>query len=208
MISPSRPEIHRQPPSTTVNGAPRPQLRAGTYPARLCQWIDLGTHPSPFQEGKTLRTCRLTFTVFLPTTANHSQPQPTTANGSLLASKDFTLSLNARAGLRKFLESWRGQPMSAEDLTDFHPLQALEKPCLLSIALSDPDAQGRRWPRITGILRLPHGMPSPPDLRMPARHFSLAEPSRLVFQTLPQFLQTKIRTSREWTNLKQQAARA
>jgi hypothetical protein len=184
----------------------RPQLRPGTYPARLCQWIDLGTHPSPFQEGKTLRTCRLTFTVFLPPT-KHQEPS-TRNQEQLLVSKDFTLSLNSRAGLRKFLESWRGQPMSAEDLTDFHPLKALEKPCLLSIALSDPDAQSRRWPRITGILRLPHGMPPPPDLRMPARNFSLAEPSRLVFQTLPQFLQTKIRTSREWSNLKQQAARA
>jgi len=205
MTSPSHPEIHRQQSSTTVNGAPRPQLRAGTYPARLCQWIDLGTHPSPFQAGKTLRTCRLTFTVFL----SQDGPGLRSPQGEeRLVSKDFTLSLNARAGLRKFLESWRGQPMSAEDLSDFTPLKALEKPCLLSIALSDPDAQGRRWPRITGILRLPHGMPPPPDLRMPARNFSLAEPSRLVFQTLPQFLQTKIRTSREWTNLKQQAARA
>ena len=183
-------------------------IRSGTYPARLSQWIDLGTHPSPFQAGKTLRTCRLTFTVFLPTTANNRQPSQTTANGSSLVSKDFTLSLHPRAGLRKFLESWRGQPMSAEDLTDFHPLKALEKACLLSVTLSDPDPQGRRWPRISGILRVPHGMPPPPDLRMPARHFSLEEPSRLIFQTLPGFLQTKIRTSSEWSTLKRQAAHA
>ena len=199
MTSPSRPS-----PSLPISGAAGskspPLLRPGTYPARLSQWIDLGTHPSPFQAGKSLRTCRLTFTLFIAPGLRSPQGE------ERLVSKDFTLSLHERAGLRKFLESWRGQPMTAEDLSDFHPLKALEKPCLLSVTLTDPDAQGRRWPRITGILRMPHGMTPPPDLRMPARHFSLEEPSRLIFQTLPTFLQTKIRTSREWAALSQSPA--
>lgn len=188
MLSPSRPH-------PTTAQAPTP-LRAGTYPARLSQWIDLGTHPSPFQAGKTLRTCRLTFTLYLP---NQEQR---------LVSKDFTLSLHARSGLRKFLESWRGQPMTPEDLSDFHPQRALEKPALLSVTLSDPDPQGRRWPRIAGILRLPHGLPPPPDLRTPGRHFNLEEPSRPVFLSLPAFLQSKIRSSSEWETLQRQTSHA
>lgn len=203
MTSPSRPLAPLPSPP-----APRPpSLRPGTYPARLSQWIDLGTHPSPFQAGKTLRTCRLTFLLTLPPPSSNRE-QRTENREHCLVSKDFTLSLHQRSGLRKFLESWRGQPMTPEDLTDFHPLKALEKPCLLSVTLSDPDAQGHRWPRITGILRMLHGMPAPPDLRMPARHFSLEEPSRLIFQTLPTFLQTKIRTSREWETLQRQASYA
>ena len=127
---------------------------------------------------------------------------------SALVSKDFTCSLGAKASLRKFLEAWRGEPMSAEALSDFTPLKTLEKPALISISLSAPNDQGRRFPNITGIMRLPHGMPPPPDLRSPARHFSLETPARLVFQTLPQFLQTKIRSSREWASLKRQSTHA
>lgn len=172
---------------------PRPALPAGTYPARLSAWVDLGTHVNRWHGQATPKRQRrvlLTFTLFLPDKTSRR------------VSREFTLSLGERAGLRKFLESWAGRPMSAEDLADFHPLKALEKPCLLAVG-QRRGTDGRLWPVLQGAMRPPAGI-RVPDLRFPGRHFDLGDPSRIVFLDLPAWQQTKIRASLEWSNLTRQ----
>lgn len=172
-----------------TTNTPRPPVPAGTYPARLSAWTDLGTHLNrwPGQaEAKKQRRVLLTWTLTLP---NKDQRR---------VSREFTLSLNERAGLRKFLEAWAGRPMTAEDLQDFHPLKALEKPCLLAVT-QKRGADGRCWPVVQAAMKLPAGM-QVANLRWPAHHFDLGEPSRCVFLDLPAWQQAKIRASLEWAS--------
>lgn len=175
--------------------SPTPPLPPGTYPARLSGWVDLGTHENrwPGQgKAKTQRRVLLTFTLFPP------GPQARPAR----LSKEFTLSLHERAGLRKWLEAWAGRPMDEEQRNNFHPLKALEKPALLSVG-SRTAADGRVWPTLAGIIHPPAGMPVP-DLRWPAQHFDLGEPSRMIYAELPAWVQRKIQASQEWAGLKRQ----
>lgn len=84
-----------------------------------------------------------------------------TTKGEL--SREFSVSLNDKANLRKFLESWRGAKFTAEELgakltlADFHM-----KPAMISVehspAKSDPS---KIYANLGAIMPLPEGMTAP-----------------------------------------------
>lgn len=81
----------------------------------------------------------------------------------LFAGQRFTLSLHENATLRGFLETWRSQKFTADELKGFDLEKLIGIPAFLDIQHSTkPD--GRVYANIMGCLRLPKTMEAPPML--------------------------------------------
>lgn len=77
-------------------------------------------------------------------------------------SREFTVSMNEKSGLRKFLEAWRGAKFTGEELgksltlKDFHM-----KPAMVSIQ-HNPSKDGQKvYANIDAVMPLPEGMAVP-----------------------------------------------
>jgi hypothetical protein len=72
----------------------------------------------------------------------------------------FTASLNEKANLRKFLESWRGRPFLIEEAARFDMEKMLDATALIQVA-HNKAANGKVYANITSIMRLPSAMSAP-----------------------------------------------
>lgn len=76
-------------------------------------------------------------------------------------SAEFTVSMNEKAGLRKFLESWRGKSYTAEQARQGVPVHKLEGQAGLLSVEHKLSAKGRTYAKIKSISPLPKGMVAP-----------------------------------------------
>ena len=68
----------------------------------------------------------------------------------------FTLSMNAKSNLRKFIQSWRGKPMTDEEAADFELFDLIGQNAMLQI-VHQPSDKGGTWANIDGIMRIGKG---------------------------------------------------
>lgn len=166
---------------------------AGTFTATCCNILDLGTQVSTFEgESKAARKIQLAFELTDPDAGQRD-------DGSRhIIRKRFTASLHAKAGLRKFLESWRGRPFDAQELKGFSLPVLLGKPCLLGIV---HEAKGDKvYANLSSVMKLPRGMTAPAGTEQPSA-FDMAAPDWLVFSKLGSRLQDQIAESPEFKAL-------
>lgn len=78
----------------------------------------------------------------------------------LLVRQRFTLSLDERGRLRPFLESWRGQRFTSEELRGFDLERLIGKPAYIQVT-HNAATNGNVYANITGIMRLPEEMKAP-----------------------------------------------
>ena len=86
-----------------------PALEAGVYTAVCTMVVDLGTQYNQ-KFDKSNQQVKIVWNV---------DGESVEINGETLPrqiGKDFTLSLDEKSNLRKTLQSWRGQPFTAEEL--------------------------------------------------------------------------------------------
>lgn len=177
--------------TTTSNFEP-PQ--AGTFTARLIALIDLGMQASTYEgETKSARKLLLKFEI-LDEENRRSDGTPHTV------SKRFTASLHERAALRKFLESWRGRPFTAEELRAFDMKNLLGQPCLLGIVHTEKD--GRTFANLSTCMKLPKGMPVPSGTE-PLVYWSMSDsaPDWTAYAAMHRKLQEQIEASPEFARL-------
>ena len=165
---------------------------AGTFAARCASLIDLGTQTSVWEgEEKRAHKVLISFEV-LDTDNRRSDGSPH------LVSKRFTASLHAKAGLRKFLESWRGRPFTAEELAGFDLKAVVGLTCLVGIV---HEAKGDKvYANLSSVMKLPKGMPAPSGEIVPVA-FDMAAPDWQVFAGLSSRLQAQIAESPEFISL-------
>ena len=165
---------------------------AGTFAARCASLIDLGTQTSVWEgEEKRAHKVLISFEV-LDTDNRRSDGSPH------LVSKRFTASLHAKAGLRKFLESWRGRPFTAEELAGFDLKAVVGLTCLVGIV---HEAKGDKvYANLSSVMKLPKGMPAPSGEIVPVS-FDMAAPDWQVFAGLSSRLQAQIAESPEFIAL-------
>lgn len=174
------------------NGGNSVRIDPGTYPARCYQMIHIGTVDENIQgQRKTLNKVRIGWE--LPTETHvfdqAKGPQP------LVISKDFTLSLNEKANLRKTLEAWRGKQFTDEEVAGFDLLKLIGAPCMISVILTE---KGHN--EISGVIKLPKGLEVPESFNRPVvfdydEHFDAG-----LVDNLPDFIKNKIKSSREWAS--------
>ena len=123
-------------------------IEAGTYAARCYSMVYLGTLDEKFQgQEKTQKKVRLTFE--LPTELKVFKEE----NGEqpCVLSKEFTLSMHEKSGLRKFLQNWRGKAFTDEEAKKFDITVLLGKPCMLSVIHKTSEKSGKTYAEIASV---------------------------------------------------------
>jgi hypothetical protein len=169
-------------------------IPAGTHVARCYSMIYLGTIKTEFQgQEKWLPKVQITFE--LPNEMRVFNEDK--GEQPMAKSKEYTLSLGEKANLRKDLESWRGKKFSDEEVKGFDITKLLGVPCMLSIIHTE--SKGNTYANIGNISGLAKGMTCPPQVN-PTFEFSVMQFDEEKFNSMPQFIQDKIKGSKEYAD--------
>jgi hypothetical protein len=179
--------------ATQGESKPKQLPPAGTHVARCYSVVDLGTQTLQYMgTEKEMRKIRVTWE--LPDERavfdEEKGEQP------FVLSKEYTLSLYEKANLRHDLESWRGKQFTAQELAGFDIFTLLGAPCLLSVIHKTTD-KGKTFANIATVSKLPKGTICPPPVNQIVA-YAISDLDGGEFNNLPQWLQDKIKASREW----------
>lgn len=179
------------------SGTVRELIPAGTYAARCYQMIEIGTVKETILGAeKTLHKVRIGWE--LPTERRVFKEE----NGEqpFVISKEFTLSMNEKANLRKALESWRGKGFSEEEAKAFDITKLLGAACMLNIIHKPSKDGSRHYEEIAGIMPMPKGMTCS-EQEHKTILLSYDKFDAKLFETLPDFIKDKMRRSIEYITM-------
>lgn len=167
-------------------------IPAGVYPARCYFMCELGNIPVNFK-GETKWQHKVHIKWELPTMLKVFKEE----NGEQPYSigNDYTLSMNEKANLRKMLEGWRGKGFSEAEAEAFDITKLLGKECMISIIHNTKG--DKTYANISSVSALPKGMICPPQIN-PTFEFSFENFDKNKFDSLPDWLKDKIKTSDEY----------
>ena len=182
---------------TATQGERAPPVSAGVQHAIAYQVIDLGTQAS--QQGNFPPRRKVMITWELPNEKitvkdkeGHSIELPRAI------SKDYTLSTDKKANLRKDLEAWRGRPFTAEEVKRFEVGTVIGVNGLLNV-VHKPSADGSRiYANVAGVMPLVKGMPklTPEN---PTLVYDIPKEGVITFPAnMPEWIQNKIKASEEY----------
>lgn len=164
----------------------------GTQVARCYQLIHIGTNMEDYQgEPQELNKIRLTFELPLKT---HVFKDGDTAK-PIVISQEYTLSMGAKANLRKLIEGIVGK-MSDEVAYKFEIDDLLGKVCLLNI-VHKTSKNGKERAEIATASPLVDGMEAPAQVN-PTQKLTYETWDAALFIKLPQFLRDKMISSKEF----------
>jgi hypothetical protein len=179
--------------ATNKGGSNYEPIAAGTYAARCYQMIHIGTaEENILGQVKKLNKVRITWE--LPTETkvfkeeNGEQPH--------VISKEFTLSMNEKATLRKFLEGWRGKAFTEKEAEAFDITVLLGKPCMLSI-IHKQAKNGNTYAEISSVSSVPKGMNVPEQFNE-SKELNYDKFDWDLFETLPDFIKDKMKQTDEF----------
>ena len=181
--------------------APKPQSSytpapAGTHVARCVQLINIGTIDGEY-EGKPIRSYKIRLAWELPNETKvfdeAKGPQP------ILVNQEFTLSLGAKAGLRKIVEGMIGVVLKDEEAYSFDIEKIVGMPCLLTI-IHKTSTKGKVYDKIASASPLVKGMTVPEQYNQ-SKILSFSNFDHELFATLPTFLKEKIASSDEYSQM-------
>lgn len=107
-------------------------------------------------------------------------------------SKQYTLSLNDKAALRKDLIAWRGRDFTPEEEAAFDLKNIVGAACQINII--QVERNGKTYANISGIMALPKGMPKP-GLSGYATVFDLDSDDLSKIETFPGWIKDMITRS-------------
>lgn len=164
---------------------------AGNHVARCYSMIEIGTIIDPtYQIPRTI--VRVTWE--LPNEKKVFKPE----NGEqpFSISKEYTLSMNEKATLRKDLESWRGKGFTDKEAEAFDISKLLTVPCMLNV-IHKKSNQGNQYAVVQSITPIPKGMTCPPQIN-PTFELSYGQWDDKKFAGLPEWLKEKMTQTKEF----------
>lgn len=179
---------------------------AGTHLARLYRIVDLGTQTSDFQgEIKQQRKVMLAWEIHGE--EDDGSPLVTDDGKPMAIFKNYTLSWNEAATLRKDLQAWRGQPWTDQEANRFDLKNVLGQWCMLNV-IHKPGKDGKTFANVAGISPVPSFMKKQgmPDGHNPLQLFRLGDPDWELFETFSKGLKAKIESSPEFRAIKKPLA--
>jgi hypothetical protein len=180
--------------ASNTGGTTYEPVPAGTYIARCFSMVHIGTVMETFQgESKLQNKVRLTWELPLELKVFNEErgEQPYTLG------KEFTLSLNEKATLRKFLESWRGKAFTEDEAKSFDITVLLGKPCMLNVIHKVSQKNGKTYAEIASVSPMMKGM-NCPDQISDTFIFGYDPFEQWRFDSLPDYLKDKVRGSIEY----------
>jgi hypothetical protein len=177
----------------------RELIPAGIQVARCYSMIEIGTVAETWEgQSKLSKKVRLTFE--LPNEMRVFKPE----NGEqpMSISKTFTLSMHEKAGLRKFLESWRGKTFTEEEAKRFDVSKLLGAAGILIITHSEKD--GKTYANISSVAPT-NGMPIKDQIN-PSKILSYDAFDWDIYNELPKFIQDQIASTPEYGRIQAELA--
>jgi hypothetical protein len=181
----------------TNSGTPRELIPAGNYIARCYSMIHIGTVTETIQgQPKTLNKVRIGWELptELKTFKEEQGPQP------LSISKEYTLSLNEKANLRKMLASWRGKDFTEEEAKMFDVTRLIGATCMLNIIHKPSEKNGRTYEEIGSVSPMPKGVDCPVAVNRP-QVLEYDKWDQSIFDGLPDFIKDKKLTTPNHTEV-------
>lgn len=173
---------------------------AGTHVARCYQIIHIGTILDTYQgEEKLVNKVRLVFELPLELADFGKGEQPFSIG------RDFTLSMHEKSGLRAFVQGWLGKAMSDGEASKFDIATLLGREGMLNVMHRTANT-GRTYADIKGASPLVKGMTCPPLVNSAFLLDYDSEDFDLRFSMLPEWLQNKVSSSKEFSDRLDRAA--
>ncbi len=117
-----------------------------------------------------------------------------------MISKDYTLSTDPKATLRKDLEAWRGKAFTAEEADAFYVGNLIGKNCQISVVHANGKGEKAKnvYANVGSIMPLAKGTKAlTPD--NPTMLFDIPEEGPITFPPeMPEWIQNKIKVSAEY----------
>lgn len=170
-------------------------IPAGNHIARCYAMIEIGTikEESGLYAGKEMHKVRITWETPHECHDFGKGMQP------FSVSKEFTLSMNEKATLRKMLEGWRGKPFTEDEATKFDITKLLGVACMINV-IHKTSGKGGQYADISSIATLPKGLVAPDQINE-TFELSFDKWNQNLFDGLPDFIKNKIKTSKEYATL-------
>ena len=169
----------------------------GTHLARLVRILHLGTIQEEYMgEMKEMNKVDFMFELVdeLHTFKEGDEPKP------FVISKELTLSMGEKANLRKLIEGITGKSMVQGEADGFDIESLLNKPCLITVKYKTSKA-GNERAEITTASPLMKGQTAKEPYNAP-KLLSFTSWDEAYLESLPEFLQDKIMSSKEYKNMK------
>lgn len=169
---------------------------AGNHVARVYSIIHLGVIQGEYMgQPNEKDTVRITFELPNETKVfkEGTEPQP------MVISSEFTLSMGEKANLRKFVEGIEGVAFHDEEAETYDVTELMGKTCLINV-VHKISAAGSKYAKIQSAAPLPKGMEAPPAHNPPFILDFDENWDNDKFNSLPDFLKDKIRSTRNFTN--------
>jgi hypothetical protein len=184
--------------NATNTGVKRELVPSGNFVARCYSMIHVGTIKENIKgEDKWIDKIKITWE--LPTELrvfkieNGEQP--------MVISQDFTLSMNEKANLRKFLESWRGKGFTEDQAESFDVTKLLGIPCMLNI-IHKVSKSRNEYAVISSVAALPKGVICADQINEMFEFNYGDKFSEEAIESQPDFIKNKIKSSVEYMKLK------
>jgi hypothetical protein len=186
--------------SETSKNTERKLPEAGATVGVLYSLVDLG-HQKTNWDGQEKWSPKVRLTFELPDQTDEFEVEEkgkrTKISKPMVVSIEQTRSLGEKASLRKLLEQWRGQTFTAAELKAFSLKNLLGKPAMLTL-IHKTSQQGRQYCAIAGASKLPKGMTAPAKTTNDLMYYEIEEKDGGQFKDMPEWLQDKIRGSKEF----------
>lgn len=181
----------------------------GVYIGRCYSLIDLGTQLTTGQYGEKMQhKIKISWELFGEDEAG--QPLTIMVDGKempLTISKNYTVSLHEKAGLRKDLAAWRGKDFTEEEAKAFDVSKLMGAYCMVNCTLSETN--GKTYTNVAGLTPLPTVLKnSKPAAVHSNLIFDLDKPDMKAFAAFYEKLQEMIKRSPEWAQLQGKKATA
>ena len=178
----------------TNTSKPRELLPAGNHVAICYEMVHVGTYvKNILGDLKTINEVRLTWEVGDEMREFDGVSKP------MVISKDYTLSMNPKANLRKDLDSWRGKAFTDEEATAFDITKLIGVPCMVNV-IHNAASNGNTYSNISGITPLHKSMAKPKQYN-PSSELSYSAWDQEKFDKLPSFIRDKMVQSEEYKTM-------
>lgn len=172
-----------------------PPVAAGSYLSTCIGVIDLGEQREKFPGEKVEKYVNKVVLIFEldgETVEVDGESKPR------WISTELTASLNEKSNLGKILSAWVGEEFNAEYAASgqFDLQKLAGRACILNVSVKEKD-DGDAYNKVTGVSGLPKGIPAP-GANSETMVFDIDERDEAVLETLPGWIQEKIRKSTQY----------
>jgi hypothetical protein len=178
--------------SNKGSGGDRPKPKAGSQAARVVHVVDLGVQPRKPYMGKEKKPARMVWVNFELPNDKFDFKGEGKLEPHRISTAPMTASNDPKAALYKLMNSLDPQGMLAGDLT-----KLVNTPCLVTVVYNKqplPDGSTAVYANLSQVIQYPDSIPVPvPPLSIEGGSFSFDSPDIKVWESLPSFIQEKIK---------------